>query len=313
MLSAAELEHFRTQGWVVARQVLPPAITQAVRAEIDAIVDELAEKLHAEGKLKELHRELGFLHRFPALFKQCPEIKDLLFRNFGFPRATERRPLAGKALFDLLTAQPLLDIMAQLFGEPEVFASGVYRLRPKLPEEYERYGKPTVWHGREEDGSDPATGVVPWHQDQCFFSPRSDTLPESELPPVITAWTPLMNAVEEAGCMEVISPAQPTLHRHYLSNVPAFAGSAPHTIHPDHFPDDATASVVPTMLGDVLLFTACKPAPLVLAILSDLGSCCRQTRPTEVWRTSPGSCAGRRTCATTTRRPMARPRGPARR
>ena len=72
-----------------------------VQAEIDAIVDELAEKLHAEGKLKELHRELGFLHRFPALFKQCPEIKDLLFRNFGFPRATQRRPLAGKALFDL--------------------------------------------------------------------------------------------------------------------------------------------------------------------------------------------------------------------
>ena len=69
-----------------------------------------------------------------------------------------------------------------------------------------------------------------------------------------------MDATVETGCMEVISPAQPTLHRHYLSNVPAFVGSAPHTIHPDHFPDDAEASVVPTMLGDVLLFTACKRA-----------------------------------------------------
>ena len=74
--------------------------------------------MHAEGKLKELHRELGFLHRFPALFKQCPEIKDLLFRNFGFqlglkhPRAwlpakeevfetpLERRRLEGRREFE---------------------------------------------------------------------------------------------------------------------------------------------------------------------------------------------------------------------
>ena len=59
-----------------------------------------------------------------------------------------------------------------------------------------------------------------------------------------------MNATEETGCMQVISPAQSVLHHHYLANVPAFAGSAPHTIHPDHFPDDGRQVTVPCKRGD---------------------------------------------------------------
>ena len=43
---------------------------------------------------------------------------------------------------------PLLHVMSQLLASTEVFVSGVYRLRPKLP-------------GRD-------NGVVPWHQDQCL-------------------------------------------------------------------------------------------------------------------------------------------------
>jgi ectoine hydroxylase-related dioxygenase (phytanoyl-CoA dioxygenase family) len=41
--------------------------------------------------------------------------------------------------------------------------------------------------------------------------------------------------------------------------VPAFAGSAPHTIHPDHFPADAGVQIVPAMLGSVLLFSSYTP------------------------------------------------------
>eukprot|EP01051_Picozoa_sp_SAG22_P026510 SAG22_NODE_8400_length_659_cov_1.001786_1_plen_50_part_10 len=49
--------------------------------------------------------------------------------------------------------------MTEIMGSTEVFVSGVYRLRPKLP-------------GRE-------NGVVPWHQDQCFFAPCSDAQPSA--------------------------------------------------------------------------------------------------------------------------------------
>ena len=263
VLSDAEIVHLRTEGWVLARGVIPQVVGDAVQAEIEAIVDEAADKLHAAGRLPLLHRDLGWLHRLPALFVQCPEIKDIVYRNWGFPLPGARRPLAGKALFDLLTCPALLGIMAQLFSESEVFVSGVYRLRPKLPEEAEAAGIPKVWPGLEGLEPEPPTGVVPFHQDQCFFNPRSAAIPSGRdwgiQPPVITAWVPLMNATEETGCMQVMSPAQSVLHHHYLANVPAFAGSAPHTIHPDHFPDDGRQVTVPCKRGDVLLFSSYTP------------------------------------------------------
>jgi len=129
--------------------------------------------------------------------------------------------------------------MEQLFNSSEVFVSGVYRLRPKLP-------------GRE-------NGVVPWHQDQCFFAPISDAKPSptdwSEMPPVITAWVPLMDATVETGAMQVLAPKQQTLHKHYGANVTA-PGT---TIHPDHFPEGARIVDVPTMIGDALIFSAYVP------------------------------------------------------
>lgn len=215
-----------------------------MQREISSIIDEVADELHAQGKIRDLHAGLGFLHRFTALHAQCAEISGIVFRRFQFPRPSPRRPEAGRAFFELLTCDPLMSIMEQLFRSPELFASGVYRLRPKLP-------------GKDE-------GIVPWHQDQCFFLPCSDARPSptdwSELPPVVTAWVPLMDATPETGCMQMLAPAQAKLHRHYLANVRAFAaGSSPTTIHPDHFPQEARAVTVPAMLGDVLVFSAYTP------------------------------------------------------
>ena len=110
--------------------------------EIDALVDESADELHAEGKIDELHRDLGYLHRTAALYEQCPEIHGKVAGGVGFPAPTERRPTAGKAFFELMTAPSMLAMMQQVMHSTEVFVSGVYRLRPKLP--------------------DKDNGVVPW-------------------------------------------------------------------------------------------------------------------------------------------------------
>ena len=75
------------------------------------------------------------------------------------------------------------------------------------------------------------------------------------MPPVVTAWVPLMNATVETGAMQVLAPARPVLYKHYGANV-----SAPGTtIHPDHFPTGVRVVDVPTMIGDVLLFSAYAP------------------------------------------------------
>ena len=126
--------------------------------------------------------------------------------------------------------QELLDAMGQLVG-PEIVASSIYRLRPKLP----------FWE----------QGIVPVHQDAGYFDSCAD---EST---VITCWVPLMDATHESGCMEVV----PRVHkrgtmRHYNANV-AGPGLA---VHPDHIEvdtrmeDDSRGTVaVPCCAGDVLI------------------------------------------------------------
>ena len=75
------------------------------------------------------------------------------------------------------------------------------------------------------------------------------------MPPVVTAWVPLMDASVETGAMQVLAPARPVIYKHYGANV-----SAPGTtIHPDHFPTGVRVVDVPTMIGDVLLFSAYAP------------------------------------------------------
>ena len=111
---------------------------------------------------------------------------------------------------------------------PQVVASSIYRLRPKLP----------FWE----------QGIVPVHQDAGYFDSCAD---EST---VITAWVPLMDATHETGCMEVL----PRVHnlgtlRHYNANV-AGPGLA---VHPDALPsaladtrmEDDSRATVPVPCG----------------------------------------------------------------
>eukprot|EP01047_Picozoa_sp_COSAG01_P085056 COSAG01_NODE_18522_length_1068_cov_1.818744_1_plen_308_part_01 len=238
-LTAGDLAQFRREGYVVARGLLPRSTIEAVQAEISEAVDEFAEELLSAGEIQDTHSGLGFLHRVPALWQQCPRITGMVAGEVGFPKPTARRPNAGSRFFALLTAPTLLSAMEQIMNSTEVCVSGVYRLRPKLP--------------------DHPGGVVPWHQDQCFFAPCSDALPTpldwSERPPVISAWVPLMDATMEAGGMEVLAPAMPELVHHYGANVLA-PGT---TIHPDHFPAGMRVEPAPAMIGDVLLFSAYTP------------------------------------------------------
>ena len=88
VLSAEQLEFFHREGYLVAKDVVPRAVIEAVAAEIDALVDVSADELYAAGKIKELHRDLGFLDRTPALYRQCPEITGLVAGGVGYPKIT---------------------------------------------------------------------------------------------------------------------------------------------------------------------------------------------------------------------------------
>jgi hypothetical protein len=133
-LSVAELEHLDREGWVLARGIIPDRYIHGLAHEIDGVIDAKAASLAAAGKLQDTHPDAGFLTRAALLYEQCPEIMT----------AVQGGTHAGQAMFELLTCPELLDAMEQVVG-PEVVASSIYRLRPKLP----------FW----------SQGVVPVHQD----------------------------------------------------------------------------------------------------------------------------------------------------
>ncbi|MCC7192714.1 MAG: phytanoyl-CoA dioxygenase family protein [Phycisphaeraceae bacterium] len=214
-LSPYELEHFHREGYLVGKNIIPPSYIYELQAELTQLIDATARKLHRYGYITDLCEDLDFLHRLTELHKQANAIVSPILNHGSF---------AGPAMFRLLTCPELLDVVEQLVG-PEIEASSVYRIRPKLPFRPE--------------------GVVPWHQDQGYFHSIAD----DKL--VVTCWLPLMNATVETGCMEVIPRShRQGVVRHYWANNPA----PPLTIHPDHLPW-TTPVPVPADIGDVVLMT----------------------------------------------------------
>ena len=91
--------------------------------------------------------------------------------------------------------------------------------------------------------------------------------PTEELPPVITAWVPFVDAGPDSGCLEMLrlpEQDQRLLH-HYIANIShptnrEVESSAQSTsIHPDHLPHGCTPVAVPAAAGDVILLSSLTP------------------------------------------------------
>ncbi|MCX5659217.1 MAG: phytanoyl-CoA dioxygenase family protein [Planctomycetota bacterium] len=171
-LSQDQAAFFLREGYLVVEDLFDMPALDAVIGEISGEIDRKARELYAAGKLAHLHEYLDFEHRLTQLNAQTPEVYQSILAG----------RLAGPALFNLIRHPALLDVAEQLCG-PELIASSVYRLRPKMP------GHP--W------------GAVPWHQDSGYFEPFCDR------GLIVTVWIPLVDATPERGCLHVL----PRLHR----------------------------------------------------------------------------------------------------
>src|SRR5262249_27040861 len=107
---------------------------------------------------------------------------------------------------------------------PELIASSVYRLRPKIP----RYDY----------------GAVPWHQDSGYTEPFCDR----HL--MLTVWLPLVDATPERGCLWVI----PGAHRGEVARHRRHAALRYLEIPPEALPPGEPLCV-PVRKGGVLLLT----------------------------------------------------------
>lgn len=169
-LTEAQVEAFEREGYLAVEDVFSNADLQPAIDEITAEVDTRAREAVAAGKLSRDYAECSFESRLARISAETDEVARSIWNG----------KLCGPAFFDLIRHPRLLDVAERMCG-PELIASSVYRLRPKIP----RY----------------EMGAVPWHQDSGYMEPFCDRAF------VLTVWLPLVDATRENGCLWVIPRA----------------------------------------------------------------------------------------------------------
>ena len=214
-LSESDIEFFQREGYLVVPDAIDPAEMQPAIDEISDAIDTVAKDLVAKGELSSDFAEYGFEHRLARISAETDKAALAIWNGV----------LHGPGIFSLITHPSLLDLAASLCG-PELVASSVYRLRPKIP--------------------NYSYGAVPWHQDSGYFEPFCD----EHL--VVTMWMPLVDATPENGCLWVL----PRQHTKPLLPHKGAEGKAYLQINEDDLPErgkDAVCCQVPK--GGVLLMT----------------------------------------------------------
>ena len=171
-LTDQQVRHFEDEGYLVIERLFTDAELQPVIDEISADLDKRCREAVAAGKLSRTYEEYDFEHRLAHVNAE----------NQNISKSMWDMKVVLPSFFDLMTNPKLLDVAEQFCG-PELIASSVYRLRPKVPSH--------SW------------SPVPWHQDSGYFEPYCD------LGLILTVWVPLVDATEERGCLWVM----PRVHK----------------------------------------------------------------------------------------------------
>ena len=212
-LTSSQIEHFHREGFLAIEDVFPEADLQPVIDEITEEVNRRAGKLVEEGALSRTFAEAGFERQLALISQETDELAVSIWNGV----------LSGPGIFQMLSHPKLLDI-AEAFCGPEIIASSVYRLRPKIP----NYGY----------------GAVPWHQDSGYLEPYCDDAL------VITVWLPLVDANEENGCLWVIPKShRSTVVKHRLHDSGKYLEIAKEDL------PEGEAVVCPVPKGGILLLT----------------------------------------------------------
>ncbi len=217
ILSEEKIAAFHREGYLVVEDVFTNADLQPVIDEISCELDNIAQKAVSAGSLSRTYAEHDFEHRLAHINRETPSVaREMWNGNVVLP-----------AFFDLMRTPRLLDAVELLCG-PEIIASSVYRLRPKVPNHVQ--------------------SAVPWHQDSGYFEPYCDKAL------VLTVWLPLVNATQENGCMWVL----PRTHGDGLLAHRQRVGQ-PYLEIPDSVLPKGKPVCCPVKKGGVLLMTNLTP------------------------------------------------------
>jgi ectoine hydroxylase-related dioxygenase (phytanoyl-CoA dioxygenase family) len=230
-LTDAVLEHYRTHGYAVVRDVVPESVFEDAWAVIDPWVDAVIRGWMDDGLIDHDFADRGHWDRLRDAWRAAgePHFRRQPYKNLMTP-----------AMYHLMRTPALCAVAERILGTPDLAIHGVFNARPQLP------------------SADPVH-LTPFHQDAQYWHLDYDGFePDIERKThVMTMWIPLRDVDETSGCMRVIS-AQET------GNVmfPAYDYDLERTGMLGLSPPDVarfTLTPVPLRRGDVLVFTQRTP------------------------------------------------------
>ena len=158
---------FERDGFAILPSFIEIECLERVKEGCQQLVDQVAEKLQADGMVDNLYLGKMLQYRMISLFANHPDKTPTIFRT----------ELHLPAFYDLFAHPKLLNLAESFLGS-EIRLYPNYSVRPKLP-------------------NDRRTEVL-WHQDAGYTDQCADVLH------MMNVWVPLVPANKENGCMQFI-------------------------------------------------------------------------------------------------------------
>ncbi|WP_299031553.1 phytanoyl-CoA dioxygenase family protein [uncultured Sulfitobacter sp.] len=186
MLSPDQIKQFETDGYLVVPDVIPTDILTRVRDEYAQVLDQLYDGWFAAGRVSIPPSELDFWGKLLTGYNAGCDYFQPLDISLPGDRISADTPFhIGPAVFDMLTAAPLLDVVEQLIG-PELTSNPIQHVRLKPPST-----------ALAEDEIRAHITATDWHQD------RAVALEDADSTDMVTVWIAMNDATVQNGCLQV--------------------------------------------------------------------------------------------------------------
>ena len=135
-LNDEQLNQFHREGYVVVEDVIDPdEVLDPLEAEYGKVLDNLACELRKEGAIASTYDGMEFGERLTRIYQESGKVHAQYF-DFSLPQRNVNYDTPmwhGPAVFDVLTASPLLDAVESIVG-PEIYSNPTQHVRLKPPE-----------------------------------------------------------------------------------------------------------------------------------------------------------------------------------
>lgn len=231
MLTQDQIETFEQEGVLVVENVLDNSLLGSIRQEYGNLLDRLYVGWHAEGLVPDADG-LDFWQKLLVSYEAgCDWFQPMDISLPGGDIDAETPFHFGPAVFDMITAPRLLDLVEDLIG-PEITSNPIQHVRLKPPSVNLR--------GTENRAHIMATD---WHQDRAVAHAEGDRTD------MVTVWLAISDATIENGCLQVI-PGKPQMYTHCPKRQTSIA---------DGFLDETRARPLPVKAGGAVIFHPLTP------------------------------------------------------